>query len=457
MGSSGFTVSGNHTYAQAGAYTTTVTIDDQDGASALATSAATATALATALTALSIQSVATQTFSGSVGTFQDAALGDPASTFTATIAWGDGTTSAGTIVGGNGSFSVTGQHIYSSYGTFTTQITVADASGANTTTAQSMATISLPLQERRIIVAGADAGGGPAVSVFDAATGTLRFSFFAFDPGFTGGVRVAVGDVDGSGVPDIIVGAGPGGGPNIRVFNGITGQQLPGPLGNFFAFSPQFTGGVYVASGDVNDDGYSDIIVGAGAGGGPNVTVFSGKDGSMLYSLFPYPVGFSGGVRVGAADVDGDGHADILAAPGPGGSANVVVVSGATGGVLLNITAFASFSGGLYVSGADLYGTGRADVVVSKGPGSSPDVAVFDGMSGSLLSTFSAYNPLFTGGAQVAALDASGGNNGELIVAPGAGGGPDVEVRDGVTAALLDQFFAFSPFFLGGVQIAAGE
>src|SRR5207248_2219654 len=80
---------------------------------------------------------------------------------------------------------------------------------------------------------GADAGGGPQVNVYDAATGQVRLTFFAYDAGFTGGVRVAVGDVNGDGVPDVITGPGPGGSPNIRVFDSRTGTVIPGPLGNF--------------------------------------------------------------------------------------------------------------------------------------------------------------------------------------------------------------------------------
>src|SRR5205814_7580870 len=139
----------------------------------------------------------------------------------------------------------------------------------------------------------ADAGGGPNVRVFDA-TGAVRASFFAFDPGFTGGVRVAVGDLTGDGVPDIVAAAGAGGGPQVKVYDG---KDLS-LVASFFAFDPAFTGGVNVAVGDVNNDGAGDIIVGAGAGGGPQVQVFGILNGQAkriagpLGSFMAYDAGF---------------------------------------------------------------------------------------------------------------------------------------------------------------------
>jgi hypothetical protein len=75
-----------------------------------------------------------------------------------------------------------------------------------------------------LVAVGADAGGGPHVRVFDAETGNEQLSFFAYDPGFLGGVRVALGDVSGDGIPDVITVPGPGGGPHVRVFHGLTGE-----------------------------------------------------------------------------------------------------------------------------------------------------------------------------------------------------------------------------------------
>jgi len=107
----------------------------------------------------------------------------------------------------------------------------------------------------------------------------------AFEPKFHGGVRVAVGDVNGDGVPDIIAGRGPGGVAEVGVFDGATGQPFAGPLGSFVAYPPSFHGGVFLATADLNGDGKADIVVAPGAGFAPQVEVFSGADGSMLTSF----------------------------------------------------------------------------------------------------------------------------------------------------------------------------
>src|SRR5205814_1435174 len=154
----------------------------------------------------------------------------------------------------------------------------------------------------------------------------------------------------GDGVLDIVTAAGPGGGPHVKVFDGATGFTIASPVSDFFAYDAPFRGGVYVAAGDVNGDGFPDVITGAGTGGGPHVKVFDGLTGAVIYSFFAYDAAFRGGVTVAAGDVDGDGHADIITGAGPGGGPHVEVFSGATGARIRSFFAYSrSFTGGVFV------------------------------------------------------------------------------------------------------------
>jgi hypothetical protein len=109
-----YSVSGSHTYAAAGQDTLTVTLADDDPGTATASTNSKAfigfTAGDVVLTDAT-EGVALPN-NTPVATFGDGNFSDTAASFTATIDWGDGTTTAGTIVGSNGSFTVEGGHTY---------------------------------------------------------------------------------------------------------------------------------------------------------------------------------------------------------------------------------------------------------------------------------------------------------------------------------------------------------
>ncbi len=305
------------------------------------------------------------------------------------------------------------------------------------------------------IVVATDAGAGPHVKVFDGGTNADVQSFFAYSPSFSGGVRVAAGDVNGDGVADIITGAGPGAGPHVKVFDGRTNAELM----SFFAFGPQFTGGVFVAAGDVNGDGRDDIITGADKGApGGHVKVFDGATGGEIRSFLAFDPSFSGGVRVAAGDVNGDGFADIVVGAGPGAGPHVKVFDGATHTELASFFAYGQFAGGVHVAAGDVNNDGRDDIITGAGEGSpGGHVKVFGGANLQELRSFFAYGPNFTGGVRVAAGDVNGDGVADIVTGAGPGAGPHVKVFEGQTNAELRSFFAFDPIFSGGVFVAAGD
>lgn len=219
------------------------------------------------------------------------------------------------------------------------------------------------------VVTGADEGGGPHVRVVTLSPFTpfrILFDAFVYDPSFAGGVRVATGNVNFPNdlTPDLIVGAGPGGGPHVRVFNGVNGVQFAGAAGSFFAYNPGFAGGVFVASGNFGPDAFNEtraeVVVGAGAGGGPHVRIIDifGPDPNNpafdFTSRFVFELSFTGGVRVAAAYVNGDIIADLIVGRGPGFPADgndIRVFFGATTTVLYQGVAFnPRFFGGIFPS-----------------------------------------------------------------------------------------------------------
>ena len=298
------------------------------------------------------------------------------------------------------------------------------------------------------IVAAAGPGAGPHVRVFDGRTGQEAWSFFAYDPAFTGGVYVAVGDVTGDGQADIVTGADAGAGSHVRVFDGATRLVV----GEFYAYDSGFTGGVRVAVGDVTGDGRADIVTGAGAGGGPHVRVFDGITLQPVLSFMAGDPDSHGGVSVAVGDVTGDGRADIVTGSGVGANPTVRVFD-TRGGVreAFSLQAYdPSFAGGVWVASADVTGDGRADIVTGAGAGAGPHVRVFDGRSRTESAGWMAYSPTFRGGVFVAAFDLDGDGAADPITGAGAGAGPHVRASGGATRADLASFFAFGPLTLPG-------
>jgi FG-GAP-like repeat len=123
-----FTVEGGHTYADEGSEIATVTLTRTADQSSAAVQGAVAVAEADNLTAhgTNLSVGANQDFNGTVATFTDAYTGNTADDFTATIDWDDGTTTTGTVTGSNGSFTVSGEHTYTSAGTDFAKITLTD-------------------------------------------------------------------------------------------------------------------------------------------------------------------------------------------------------------------------------------------------------------------------------------------------------------------------------------------
>ncbi|MFQ5692599.1 MAG: integrin alpha, partial [Nitrospinota bacterium] len=149
--------------------------------------------------------------------------------------------------------------------------------------------------------------------------GQQAFAYF-------GGAVAGAGDVDGDGIPDLLVGAplaSPNGLPNAGsafLFSGATGSLLR-TFHGLTAFE-QF-GQAVVSAGDVDGDGTPEALIGAPRASANGLTLsgsvllFSGSTGSPLFRFDGLAQGDNmGSVVCGAGDVDGDGRADFLAGSG---------------------------------------------------------------------------------------------------------------------------------------------
>ena len=177
---------------------------------------------------------------------------------------------------------------------------------------------------RMDLVVGAGDTGGSHVKVFDGAalfpapgatvvppgpnTNLIR-EFFAYDPKYLVGARVAVADVNGDGKADIVTGAGGKGGAHVRIFSGEDGTIIR----EFFAYDAALASGVNVAAGDLDGDGKAEVVTGTGPRSGARVNVYDGRDGRLIRSFTQddaLPSGAS--MRVGVLDTDHDGHNELV-------------------------------------------------------------------------------------------------------------------------------------------------
>lgn len=287
---------------------------------------------------------------------------------------------------------------------------------------------------------------GSAQVFTEGSSGTLVAAGPKFDPfpGYTGIIRSTIGDFNGDGIEDFAFATGTGVAGTVRIINGATGSDLVPPttvLGGF-------TGGVFIAAGDVDRDGKDELAVSADVGGGPRVVVYKVQNGALIDKLDFIAFGspsFRGGSRVALADVNHDGVADLIIGAGIGGGPRVSVYDGNSlfSGTLVHLVPdfFAldpNLRSGVYVTAADVNGDGYADVIYSTGDSGGPRVRVVSGLelmqnpgadvaSLPALADFFALDPSDRQGIRVAARDLNGDGQAELIV--GSGSKTNAEVR----------------------------
>ncbi len=269
------------------------------------------------------------------------------------------------------------------------------------------------------------------------------------------GVKVATGDLDNDGIAEVLTGAGPGAvfGPHVRGFT-MGGTPVAGV--NFLAYGTNKYG-VNVATGDLDNDGYDEIITGAGPGAvfGPHVRAWNVDGGAATsipgVSYFAYGTP-KWGVNVTAGDIDGDGYDEIVSGAGPGAVYGPHVRGwNVDGGASSSIPAVSFFAYGTLKYGVnvvcgDFDGDGMDEIVTGPGPGVVFGSHIrgwnYDGGSVTPVGgiNFFAYDGSLYG-ARVAMSDLDGDGYDELLTVPGPDAGWPAQVKawnvDGGTATAI--------------------
>lgn len=277
--------------------------------------------------------------------------------------------------------------------------------------------------------------------------GSIFKSFYPFSPTFKGAINVAVANIDNDTSEEIVTSAGVGGGPHVRIFD-IEGRLE----GQFFAYDKTKRHGANIAVGDMDGDGVFEIITGPGKGGRPEVKIFT-KDGTLVSSFIAYNEKFLGGVNVATGDIDGDGKDEIITGPGFGGGPHIRIFD-KNGVVLRQFFAFnAESRGGARVIAGDLNGDIFDEIVTTVEAKAGPVVRVYRTTDFNIISEFLAFAPNYFNGLFLAVGDIDRDKTNEIIAGAGVGSPALLKVFD-LKGNMKNQYNAHIDSYKGGARPA---
>lgn len=209
----------------------------------------------------------------------------------------------------------------------------------------------------------------------------------------------------------LITAAGPGGGPHIRMFD-----RWGNFMGSFFAYGKDFHGGVNIATGDVDGDGYQDIVTGPRYGGGPQIRVFNNKGRAKVIELWPFYHESHTGVDVAVGYVDGDSVNEIAVSQTNEQAWIKVYRYNYQKYIIGEWKAFSDDISGASIAMGDIDLDGRDEVIAGANSGYGGKVKIFEpnGLFANI--EFQSFENDYQGGVDVAAGDYNNDGRDEISV-----------------------------------------
>ncbi|MCB9802583.1 S8 family serine peptidase [Candidatus Nomurabacteria bacterium] len=267
--------------------------------------------------------------------------------------------------------------------------------------------------QKIFIVLAPDKGLEPRITLLND-QGAEASSFLAYNAKFTGGVNIAVGDVNGDGSKEIITAPKAGGGPHVRIFD-----ESGNVLSEFMAYDPYFTGGVNVEVGDINGDGQLEIITAPMSAGGPHVRIFDWQ-GNLRRQFFAYDDTYFGGVNIAVGDVNNDDQDEIITAPAARWQPELRVFDWEHRVISKFLAYDAEMKSGVNVTVGDVNDDGWAEIITVPQKDQIAHVREFS-LKGREKNQFVAFNSQLKTGASIIAADLSGDTLPEILVLPNKG------------------------------------
>jgi Bacterial Ig-like domain (group 3)/FG-GAP-like repeat len=301
--------------------------------------------------------------------------------------------------------------IYETHGTYGDGVAVADLRGNG----------KLDIVAGDICSGGCGGGVGLANVFLGNGNGTFQYSA-SYDTGNYGLDSVAIADMTGSGVPDIV--AGDYYFDNVGVLLGL-GNGMFGPAVQTYPFGDGVSDErIFVAAADVNGDGIRDVLLAVGG----SLGVLLGKGNGTFQPIVLYSSDGSVATGIAVADVNNDGKLDVLITNGAGesnGDGEVVVMLGNGDGTFQPAVPYDSGgSGATSVAVADVNGDGKPDLLVTNNASESNGDGELSVLLGNGDGTFQPAVPYDSGGSEatsVAIADVNGDGKPDAVIANQAG------------------------------------